>query len=465
MKTILVPLFNGHVARNIFQTSTYGILADNKNLQLIFVVSPDKVDYYQEQYGRDGVEFIKYAGKNIETDSRPEKLWALLLFHCVGTDTVFIRIKRNYLLHKSFLRWINYSLSTLVTKIFSRLDWLKRIFRYLYFVMLRVDPEIIRLVDVYKPALIYAPHAYDYNCIQFIKQGKIRKVKTMSTINSWDNLSNRGLLPMVPDMLIVHNQILVDEAIADHLINPEKIAISGLPHFDYYYNYQPSNKTEFYKKIGLDDTSKKLILFGAATANLKTPFGAVIRWLNEEIENDARLAGYMVLVRFYPNDNVDLESFVKQYGLENAKNILYSWPCANNFGGGKNWEFTKEDAIFLADSLFYSDALINYGSTLNIDIAAFDKSLLNMSFDGADEKNPNSVQWFYKRTHMEKLYSTGGMKLAKTYKELKDQLIFSLAHPESDREGRKAILDQQCWKCDGKAGARVANIIVSQIYV
>jgi len=463
MKTIIIPLFNGHVARNIFQTDTYELLTDDKNLQLIFVVPSDKIDYYKEQYRKDNVKFVRYNGKNIEVDSRPEKLWAELLYHCVGTEAVFIRIKRNYLLNNSYLNYVKYKLSTVITKIFSKSNLLKKFFRHLYFLTLRVDGDITKLMDTYKPDLIYAPHVYDYNCIQFIKIGKIRNIKTISTVNSWDNLSNRGLLPLVPDILIVHNQNLLEEAINDHLVDQARIVISGLPHFDYYYNYQPSDKKKFYQKININDLNKKIILFGVATANLKTPFGAIIHWLNEEISNDTRLKNYIVLVRFYPNDNIDLEKFTKEYDLERAEHIVYSWPCANNFGGGKNWEFTKDDSIFLADTLYYSDVVLNYGSTLNIDMAAFDKPLINIGFDGLNETESNSVQWFYKRTHMLKLASTGGMKLARTYKELKEILIINLNHPELDREARNKIMEQQCWKFDGHAGKRVAEIILKQL--
>ncbi len=126
-------------------------------------------------------------------------------------------------------------------------------------------------------------------------------------------------------------------------------------------------------------------------------------------------------------------------------------------------EVEKRDMEHLADTLFHSDVTINTCSTMSIDAAAFDKPVINIVFDG-HEKKPyyDSVRQFYDETriHYVPILKSGGVRLANNKEELIKYINMYLENPDLDREGRKKIIEEQCWKLDGKSGERIFNYLL-----
>ena len=59
---------------------------------------------------------------------------------------------------------------------------------------------------------------------------------------------------------------------------------------------------------------------------------------------------------------------------------------------------------------------------------------------------------------------TGGVSLAKNVNELVKYVEDYLADPNKDREGRKKIIAERCWKLDGKSSERLASFLINEIH-
>lgn len=275
-------------------------------------------------------------------------------------------------------------------------------------------------------------------------------------VRSWDNITNKGLFRVRPDYLLVNNEIIKEEAIKYEDINPERVVVVGMPQFDYYLNEPRSSRDDFFRRIHLNP-KKKLIMF--------SPHGARFHdtdWQIMEILKKARASkeileeGVQFLVRFPPNDDVPLGDFAPD------ENFFIDRP-AKVFSGGlyRDQELDKSAMIHLADSLFYSDIIVTYNSSIIIDAAAFNKPTIGVFFDGWEKKSDiyRSVARFMEYDHTQYILKTGGLWVTRDRKELIKAINAYLKNPYYDSDGRKKILETQTAGFDGRSGKKIADFL------
>jgi hypothetical protein len=460
IKKVLIPVCQGQVARNIFQTKEFEFFVNYSNVLFEFIVPPEKVDYYRKNYERKNITFIPYLYP-VMNSLGLENFLRSLMFHSIFNNSKLIIIKRDYEKQKNYKSFIRFIFWHLYIIIFARLSCVKKLLRWLYNKIATADGKIVEFLKMRQADLLYIPNFYDAHSLDFIKAARVQKLKIIAAINSWDNLSTRGLIPIIPDRLLVQNEYMLEEAIKDHLINKDLIFITGIPQFDHYYKFLPWSKEVFYKRIGISDKNKKIILFGPPPHKFGNSYWEVLHYINNLISKNPSLANFVVLVRFYPNDIVDINTFIAEHNLTDCRNIYYSLPCTNNFSGGVNWEFNREDMLLLANSLYYSNIVANYGSTMTIDASAFDKPTINITFDGNQGLTKGGFRWAFRKTHIVELLKTQGTKSVDGYNDLEYWLTQYAENSNLDAFGREAIRRRFCYKLDGLSAERLVEYIMN----
>jgi hypothetical protein len=119
---------------------------------------------------------------------------------------------------------------------------------------------------------------------------------------SWDNLTNRGLIRVAPDRVLVWNEHQKREAIELHGVPADRVVATGAPRFDEFFEMRPSTSREaFCAQLGLDP-SRPLILY-TCSSNFVAPREVefVRRWIAELRASDEPLLRESgVLVRPHP---------------------------------------------------------------------------------------------------------------------------------------------------------------------
>ncbi len=119
---------------------------------------------------------------------------------------------------------------------------------------------------------------------------------------SWDNLTNRGLIRVPPDRVLVWNDHQRREAVELHGMPADRVVVTGAPRFDEFFEMRPATSREaFCAQIGLDP-SRPLILY-TCSSNFVAPREVefVRRWIGELRRSDQpQLHGCGVLVRPHP---------------------------------------------------------------------------------------------------------------------------------------------------------------------
>ncbi len=448
MKTIFISIFQGVEAKNILRTDIYKELVSNKDVRLVFFLgSKEKAEYYKKEFSNFNVvyEVIKpyrLSGLN--------KFFSNLSFRFLNTDTV--KLKRRMALDVD-KKYISYCFDYILNKIIAR-PFFRRIARYLDYCFAK-SYFFYEYFEKYKPSAVFLAHLFDDLEINFLKEARYRGVKSIGFINSWDKLTARNVIRILPDKLLVFNNIVKKEAIDYADMKEKDIEVVGIPQYDQYVKNNHTNREGFCLEFGLD-INKRTIVYAPNGKYSSTSDGSMIDFLYSLVNNGA-ISNAQLLVRFQPNDFVDMEEIKKRPWL------VYDVPGIRfSKERGVDWDMDGNDLRRLSDTLKNTDLFICYTSSLSIDAAVFNKPVINIDFDLEKQEGfLGSPRQYYRMTHYKNAINTGGVKVVKN----KEGIIFwinsYLDNPELDSAGRKRLVEEQCWKIDGKSGKRIANYIIN----
>ena len=121
---------------------------------------------------------------------------------------------------------------------------------------------------------------------------------------SWDNLTNKGLIRVIPDRVLVWNEIQGREAVELHGVPPERVVVTGAPRFDEFVALQPSGpREEFCREAGLDPAHPYILYLCSSEFVAPREVEFVRRWVAElRASDDPALRSCGVLVRPHPGN-------------------------------------------------------------------------------------------------------------------------------------------------------------------
>jgi hypothetical protein len=132
-------------------------------------------------------------------------------------------------------------------------------------------------------------------------------IPTAVTVASWDNLSSKQLLRIVPDVVTVWNDTQAREATELHGIPPERVVSTGAQCFDHWFGWPPRPREEFCAHVGLDP-AKPYVLYvgGSLFPSTRTEAEFCLEWLQAiRASGEPALREASVLVRPHPHRNAE----------------------------------------------------------------------------------------------------------------------------------------------------------------
>ena len=444
-KTILIPIFQGVEAKNILRTGIFSGLRRHQDIRIVLLVSDQvKKEYFGAEFYGDN---IIYEVVGFPRQSFLERFFSSLKKHLVWTETM--DIKRRQLFRPD--RPIRYFFEWVLNRVLANRPT-RKVIRFLDRVLVR-DDRSRYLFDRYEPELVFLAHLFGDEEISLLREARRRNVRSVGLINSWDKITSRGMVRLLPDKLVVHNELIKNDAIKYLDMSPDDVIVTGIPHFDNFVFSRPSSKNVFFKAIGADLNSRLLLFcpLGKSFSSLDVKYINLLLSIREKgfIPKDIQ-----IIVRFPPNDDVELD------GLKSGEGLIFERP-GKRFGNerGLDWDMNSYDAQRLLDTLFYSSLVVCPPSSMSIDAAFFDKPVINICFEEDDDAY-GRINDYYEMTHYKKILDTRGVRLVYNQEDLIYWVNSYLERPEIDRAGRDSMVKQQCWKTDGKSGERVAVFVL-----
>ncbi len=138
--------------------------------------------------------------------------------------------------------------------------------------------------------------------VDYVKAARALGIRSALCVASWDNLTSKGLIRVIPDHVVVWNDAQAREAVELHGVPEARITVTGAQLFDRWFSMKPTRSREaFCGAVGLDPARPFLLYVGSSVfiAPDEVPFAE--RWL-ATLRGSAEpgVAGVGVLFRPHP---------------------------------------------------------------------------------------------------------------------------------------------------------------------
>jgi hypothetical protein len=203
--------------------------------------------------------------------------------------------------------------------------------------------------------------------VEYLKAAKSESIPTVVLVLSWDNLTTKGIFHLMPDLLLVWNQIQQDEAGRIHRIPRQRAVITGSPFFDKWFGQQDllEERDVFCRRIGLNP-HKRFMTYLGSSANIASDETWLVKDIHAHLRGHSHpeIRGMEILVRPHPAN-------AKHYEQLNSPGIQV-WPR-----DGALPEVRQSQSDFY-NSLVHCVATLGINTTGMIDSVIVDKPSMTL---------------------------------------------------------------------------------------
>jgi len=457
MKTIFITISRGLLARNLLRSEFLNILSNQEGIRVVILVpnirGEKPPEYFFEEFNKKNV-IVEFTD-NIN----PGKVERV--FNKIVSKLVFSKSTRLFLQYhinkEKRLGNFFYFLYAAVFVPFSRLNFLKKISRIIDLNFF-TNTKFSHYFDKYQPSLVFSSSIVTLYDVDFLKEAKRRKIKTISMPKSWDNL-DKLLFRVEPDVLLVQNKAMKNEAKKYQALDPRSLKIVGFPQFDIYMNKEIfQSKRDYCATKGFNPELPILFLGseGPWSKGDEIIFDAIA-----ESRDKGLIPKCNLLVRPH-------FAFIKEYNydiLMKRENLFVDDKFRKSDFFVDNWDPTKADIIDFANSLQHCNMMITFASTLALDAACFNKPIIAINYgvriiDGAD-----MTKVMYETGHYDWVLKTNAVSLVENENKLLEEINYYLDNKEYKTKERKELLSELCNSPDGHSAQRIAQSIFDSLAI
>lgn len=431
MKTIFISSFHPLISRNIFATSVPKHLVARGDVRIVILCPERSREYMQKEYG----------GEHIIAESIPVELSA---------RDIWMR---------------NLSLAALATRSMAikRASDMGGRGAYASFLLRsRVGHRLVRLLSMlltprgsfdevfrkYTPSAVFATDVQNEIDVRLMHEARRKKVPLIGMVRSWDNLTIKGFLRIAPDILLVQNQLTESDAVTFHDVSRKKLKVVGIPHYDAYIERKMCDRTAL---VSDGNALQKRIIVYIATGDRYIKNNRVDCELLDILASQ-RLKDECIIVRLPIADTVQCLSTETAH-----EDIFFEQVDKGRFARRKFVELSREDDTHLQNLLRCADIVVTGPSTMCVDAALFDTSIILVGFDGMSRRSyDESIARYYDYDHFKSILASGGVWYVKSADEFYEAVKTYRLHPALHAEGRKKIVDEQTGGLSGQASQKLA---------
>jgi hypothetical protein len=205
--------------------------------------------------------------------------------------------------------------------------------------------------------------------LDLLKAARALDIPVAAAIMSWDHLSSKALLHVVPDIVIVWNDVQKREAVEMHGLPADRVVLTGAQCYDQWFTRTPERTREqFCRAVGLDAARPFALWVHSALSPTPDPPEPLLvrRWI-EMLRRSAnpRLRTLGVLVRPHPER-------LKEWAgvsLDEFDNVA--------FHGRNPIDADSKNDYF--DSLYYSSAVVGLVTSAFLEAAIVGRPVLTFT--------------------------------------------------------------------------------------
>lgn len=154
--------------------------------------------------------------------------------------------------------------------------------------------------------------------VEFVKAARSLGIPTALPVLSWDNLTTKGLIQVLPDLILAWNSTHVAEAVQVHGAREANVLATGSPFFDKWFSedLHSQPRVTYCGQVGLSPERPYLLYLGSS-GNIARDESWLVRKLLDVLRahSDQRTREMQVLVRPHPANAACYESLIDEPGV------------------------------------------------------------------------------------------------------------------------------------------------------
>lgn len=170
----------------------------------------------------------------------------------------------------------------------------------------RIPPhhKIVEFLQEQTPDVLLVTPLIEIGSPQFEYVSAARQlgIPVVHCVASWDNLTTKGRIHDVPDLVTVWNEAQRAEAVRLHEVPSERVVATGAAAYDHWFTWRPStSRAEFCAKVGLADDRPFILYLGSSEFIAPDEHRHVAEWLRR-LREAPETADLAVLIRPHPTN-------------------------------------------------------------------------------------------------------------------------------------------------------------------
>jgi hypothetical protein len=206
--------------------------------------------------------------------------------------------------------------------------------------------------------------------LDYVRAARALGIRSALCVWSWDHLSSKALIRVVPDKIIVWNDVQRAEAERFHGIAADRVVVTGAQCFDQWFDRQPTrDRASFCQRVGLP-ADRPFVLYVCSALFKNSPSEAAFagRWIEAlRASSDPRLRDAAVLVRPHPQRLEEWQPAEREALARAGHAVLW----------GSNPIDSDSRADYF-DSMFHSAAVVGLNTSALVEAAIVDRPVLTI---------------------------------------------------------------------------------------
>jgi hypothetical protein len=471
--TVFFCVHQGFATRYFLRTDIFRVLKAAGVRIVILTPNSDETYFCKEFEGSNVfIEELKHAEYSFNMSrSRIQKFLQFLRLLTLSDKGNLATIRRREIRSKPQARGIMGKLQQwlvcLIVPLFRRSFFMRNLL--IGFESLLFTPDCHReLFHEYKPDMVLVSGlGYWSEDAYLMREARRHEAMVVPVILSWDNTSTKGMAGARPDYVIAWTENMKQELVTYHDIAPDKIFVGGVAHYDIYYTqHSPISWSELSESLGLAP-DRRLLLFATGSPTVYSDVNAdIVRMIGQAIQRDDFVQPCQLLIRVHPiylgrgTDPGD-ESKIDELRrlVSGFSHVFLDVPETKSEKLG--FDMPSSDMYRLRTMLENASVLVNQYSTLMLEASIMDVPIINAGLDTFNEKLQDVNSCVEDYPHLRRIIAAGCATTARNEQELIKYINAYLSDPALNAIGRRAVRTDECGPNKGRAGAAIAECILS----
>ena len=207
-----------------------------------------------------------------------------------------------------------------------------------------------------------------------VKAARALGVPVVVGVASWDHLTSKGLLRVLPDALTVWNDAQLGEAVELHRVPPARVHVTGAQSLDHWFTPAPADAVDRFRASRGVPANVPVVLYVGSSKNMApgdSEPAFVERWLAALEQSRAGERRPFVVVRPHPANlepwlGTELQARLKHRGA-------VVWPTSYS-----GMPLREAEIEGFRDALLSSDAVVGINTTAMIEAAILGRPVLTV---------------------------------------------------------------------------------------